>query len=196
MEHRRYAKLFSITASGLYKVAVGNVCNIINDSVTVAILTVPSIDFSNQYLTCQYTPLQLTATTYTGANYAWSNGRTTAGVSLSSEGKYTLTVSNAYFSAQKTFEIKQLKVSDYKPVADTILCNQNILPFKQTMPETKFFYQNKLASNPLKVLQGLNTLTITNPCFTITDTFNIQIIPKEPRPFSSDTAICYKMKLF
>jgi gliding motility-associated-like protein len=184
-----------ITGSGSYFVEVSNLCYKTSDSLEVQFInTVPSLNLSNSYTGCENSPL-LVQNSVLGANYVWSTGATTSGINLKQEGKYYLTISNQCRDTTAYFTFSLLKNSNIKPISDTLLCSQNILPFTPSISQTNFTLNNKPIDKNLLVKNGQNILTATNKCFSVSDTFFVKIINPTSKPFGTDTIICYKPTL-
>ncbi|TAF73254.1 MAG: gliding motility-associated C-terminal domain-containing protein [Bacteroidetes bacterium] len=82
-----------------------------------------------------------------------------------------------------------------KPVAisDTFLCAKNTLLLP---PKTEaVLINNKTISGVVTINNGTNYALLANECFTVNDTFKVEILQRQAKPFGTDSVICHQKEL-
>lgn len=93
------------------------------------------------------------------------------------------------------YDTAQVPPPKPKRINDTILCAKNTLVLP-TQTGVTFAINNKTFTGVVNVTNGLNYAQLSNPCFIIKDTFNVEIIKKNlTKPFGSDTLICHQSEI-
>ncbi|MGB4930834.1 MAG: T9SS type A sorting domain-containing protein, partial [Chitinophagales bacterium] len=122
-----------ITESGTFSVTVTNAqgCSAF-DEINIIVNPLPVADLGPDVTTCAEVPVLLDATT-PFCSYLWSTGETTATISVSEPGLYTVAITNSF----GCFIIDSIHIFNYAPTAVALIlpfetiCN-NIAPFTLT----------------------------------------------------------------
>ena len=180
----------TITSAGTYTVTVtgANACTN-SKSITIGSdKTDPVADISpdSGTLTCAEANIQLTASG--GGNYAWSNGATTNQTTVTSEGIYTVTVTDTSngCTASKSVTITQdedLPVATITPSSGTLTCTTTSISVTASGGNT-YSWSGGLGQNANATITsaGTYTVTVTNTSNGCSATANIIIAEDVDKP--------------
>ncbi|MFK7950567.1 MAG: gliding motility-associated C-terminal domain-containing protein, partial [Saprospiraceae bacterium] len=170
---------FTVTTDGNYFVEITNIngCTA-SDSILVTYSVIELLQpLPIDTTICESTTFEIDATAVEATQYVWQDGTTTPTYSASSEGIYTVTVTNIYncsadFSTNISIQLPP-KIAAKLPT-DTIMCNNNpIILNAQATYATDYFWEGESAyyqqnsyidSTFLVTYPGIYSVEITNYC--------------------------------
>src|SRR5690606_7150774 len=85
------SQTITVSSSGTYWVQLGQSGCMVSDTIEVGFLPVPSIDLGSDQTVCAGEEVTLDAS-WPGATYAWNNGSTSASITVSESGIYSVIV--------------------------------------------------------------------------------------------------------
>ncbi|MCB0771532.1 MAG: gliding motility-associated C-terminal domain-containing protein [Flavobacteriales bacterium] len=152
----------TVTSPGTYSVTGTNACGTATDLVTVTEAPGPTVMISGSTEICQGGSTTLTAS---GADsYTWSTTESTASITVSTAGVYTVTGTNACGAATISAEVLELDLPSVVITGDTIICqgSSTVLTASGTGP---FTWSNGQSGASITVSQpGTYVATASNSC--------------------------------
>jgi gliding motility-associated-like protein len=186
------ADTFLVTDADTLILSISNQCSAISDTLVINLNAMaPDAGLPDQLSLCEGDTLNI-GTAILGANYIWSNGQTSANISITLPGQYILTVTNACGSDIDTTEILDLGAAplfDLGP--DQTICEGDIISFGPGIPGN-YTWNNGSSNSSITVTDdGTYSLTISNACGMATDSVIILLSPAIPDlEFGPDISIC------
>lgn len=143
------------------------------------VLNVPVFDLGSDTFLCNGVSIDLDPGSDT-LNYQWSDGSRSASRTVSSPGRYILTVSDGSCSTSDTIDVAQLNPPSFDLGQDTTLCGgQSITLYFSAESATYTWndgYPNQSGQRTITE-SGYYEVTVNNACGTVTDDVNISILP-------------------
>ena len=174
----------SITQPGKYWVDLANDCGSLTDTVEVAVeFPLDTIDIGQDTIICRGDSVELT-TNIQGVKTKWDNGSPFASVFVNQTGDYWVEVSNSCGAWYDTVSVLVLDVPVFHFDDSTAICSDggsaiftapspNIISYQWSTGDT---------SSSLEISDsGVYWLTISNLCFSYSDTF--YVFEEDPLPF-------------
>ncbi len=165
-----------VSLPGTYAVTVSNACGSVIDNITYMPLNVPIVDLGPDITICQGVTHVLSASTgFQFETYEWSTGENMSQIPVSSEGYYTVTVTNQCGTGTDIVYIHadQPLLNIFGP--DSSVCEGFILDTGQENAE--YFWSNGATSQSIVVSQDGNFMVeVSNQCGTYSDEINLEII--------------------
>lgn len=155
------------TTAGTYSVTSNGGCGVSTKSITVSVVTTPTVTIAGTTTICSGQSTTLTASG-TG-NYSWSTGATSANINITNAGTYTVTVSGTCGSATKTVSVS---ISNVDAVF-TSNATEGIAPLDVTFTNNS----TGAGNNYVWDFGNSSTSTLTNPTTTYTapGTYNVNL---------------------
>ncbi len=170
------ASTYHISTAGVYTVTMTYVCNTSIDSILILQLPIPYVDLGDTIFACPGDTIFLTSTSNVG-NYTWQDGSANDSIQVTSPGSYTLTIENQcgsdHDSVLVQFEDLLLPVN-LGP--DVSLCPGEQLILYAGDEGASHLWQDGSTADSL-VLNGPGDyhVTVSNSCFTFSDTIHVDI---------------------
>jgi len=195
----------TVTTGGSYTVTVTNAAGCTataNSSVTVNALPTAAITPGGSTTFCQGGSVVLTASGGTG--YVWSNAATTAAITVSTGGSYTVTVTNAAgctATASQSVTVNALPTAVITPSGSTTFCEGGSVILTAS-GGTGYVWSNAATTIAITVSTGGSyTVTVTNTggCASV-DSVQVTVHPSVPvtvwitpqtNPVSSGTPVTF-----
>lgn len=185
------SQTLNVDTAGVFWVTITNDCGSLVDTVEVIVEhPLLNLDLGNDTIICLGDSLVL-STGYTNTNTFWQNGSTDDTFTVHSTGQYWVTVTNTcgQWTDSIYVEVQGIPVFD---IEDTVICAIGG-EVRIEGPEGMQQYAWSEGSNSQDILissAGTYWLTVTNHCFSYTDTFRLD--PEYPIDINlgPDTAIC------
>lgn len=187
---------YTATGSGTYSVTVTNACGQASDAVAISLLSgAPAIELGADTALCIGEQLVLDATAEE-ATYLWQDGSTGPVFTVSSEGAYAVTVTNACGE-----DTDELAVA-YSPALAVSLdpeydaCEGDIVELNVFNPGATYLWQDGSAEPNFLVKEGgIYSVTVSNDCQTLTAVTEVSFLALPFAELGNDTALCEGEKL-
>jgi len=171
------SNVITIKNGGNYSVSVTNNCGITSKSLTITAINQPIIDLGNDTLICDDSIIVLNAQTV-NSTYIWSSSQTSSQISVSESGKYSVTVTNQCGNDTSSINID----FDKAPVVnirDTVFCNDDSINFSVDNNINNILWSTGESSDNIFLKNpGEYTISLSNSCGNIIDTFNLVQLEK------------------
>ncbi len=183
----------SVTAGGKYWVTVANACGVITDTINVFVENpLANLSLGGDTAICVGDSILL-ETQIPGVFTKWKNGSNMPSIYVKQTGDYWVQVSNSCGSWEDTVHVEVVDVPAFSLGNDTSVCavgGSLLLEAPQNMQSYRW-KDGSTASTFLATSAGKYWVTVTNKCFSYSDT----IIITEEFPLSidlgPDTTLCY-----
>ncbi len=189
---------FSSDTAGVYYVTITNKCGVLTD--TVELITeypMGNLELGNDTVICKGQTLTLDAH-YSNVYTQWNTGESTRYITVSRTGLYTVLISNSCGVWTDTIfvEVQDVPVFDLGP--DTTICNINgSVHLEGPLGLDNYEWSNGVKTQTTTFFTpGVKWLTVSNKCFSRTDT--IVLIGEDPiaMDLGSDTVLCFGESLY
>ncbi len=163
---------YTIMHPGLYAVTVSSICGVFTDSIQVNYAEPFEVDLGpDPYHLCVGENYEINLDPSLG-DPVWQDGSTDNPYTISSPGLYSVTVTNACFSASNSITV----VNSVEPVVnlgnDTIVCEPQF-PFLLNLsgiPQVSYLWQDGSTLNQFLVTAaGTYSVTVSNSCYDVAD---------------------------
>lgn len=171
---------FTVLAAGTYWVDVSYGRCISRDTLTVDFE--PLLDLGPDTSICAYVSYSLTSP-ITGNTYAWSNGATTAGILITQDGNYVLTVTTAYCVQSDAVQVTLLSIPEVDLGPDSVLCEGETITLDAGNPGANYTWSNGSNGQTLTAISSAAYSVLVDDGFcvgsdtvliTVTDFDNLQ----------------------
>jgi hypothetical protein len=156
----------SVSAAGSYTVTVNaNGCTATSSATAVTVNALPtaSITASGATTICQGSSVVLTASPAT--TYAWSNGATTASITVNTAGNYTVAVSTngcSATSAVTSVNVTALPTASISTIGSTTICQGSSVTLTAS-PASAYLWSNGQTTQSIVATQAANyTVTVSS----------------------------------
>jgi len=171
-----------------YSVSVSNDCGTTIKTMTLNKIAPPSINLGNDTLVCNQPSIILDAQNES-STYNWSTNDTTQQISVNESGKYGVTVTNQCDTSTSTLNIKFAQIP-FVNIKDTIVCKGDSINMSVNDSINSVEWSTGENKNNIYLKhEGNYTVTLSNDCGSVVDTF---IIVQEEKPvfyLGNDTTI-------
>ena len=189
------AAMYHVTEEGLYAVTVSNGCGSTSDDINISSIDAPSIELGGpQVILCAGNTLLIDADTLSAA-FVWQDGSTDSSYVVSTEGVYSVTVSNQCGSSIDTLFVDQILMPMVDLGVDLDLCFAQ-LPYQLDAtgsPEaTNFVWQDGSIDPIYEIISaGDYSVTVSDTCFSAADTMHVDVNNGFPQVvLPADLTIC------
>lgn len=180
----------NVTATGEYSVINSlNGC-IAKDTINVTFKPVPTVNLGADTGMCQNNNIMLDAT-YPGASYQWNNGATTATISVTTNGQYSVINTLNGCTAKDTINITVNPIPVVNLGSDTSVCADKTLQLNAAYPGATHTWSNG-ATTPTINVTAAGEYSVTNSlngCIA-KDTINIAFKPVPVVELGADRSVC------
>jgi len=168
----------AVNQKGKYWITINSLGCIASDTIVVNFKPFKSNFLAKDTTICQGKSLNINSNS-PNSRYQWSNGDTTANITVNQKGKYWLTVNSNGCIASDTIQVNFTpKKQNFLP-KDTSLCQGQSLNLSTTIIG-KYLWNNNDKTNAITVSQaGIYSLAITDSVCTHTDSIYITILNKQ-----------------
>ncbi|HSF88063.1 MAG TPA: gliding motility-associated C-terminal domain-containing protein, partial [Saprospiraceae bacterium] len=167
---------YQISAAGVYSVTMTHVCGTSSDSIVILELPIPVVDLGDSLLACPGDVVFLTTNSTIG-DYTWQDGSTNDSLLVTNSALYALTISNPCGTDQDSVMV--LFDDLLVPVnlgADVSLCPGQQLNLYSGNPSGAHVWQDGSTADSLIITgAGDYHVTVSNTCFTYSDTIHVDI---------------------
>ncbi|MBK9106284.1 MAG: gliding motility-associated C-terminal domain-containing protein [Saprospiraceae bacterium] len=189
------ASMYHVTMDGLYAVTVSNGCGSASDDIMISSIQLPSVELGGPQINlCAGNTLLIDLDTLDAA-FIWQDGSTDSSYLVSTEGFYSVTVSNQCGSDSDTLLVDQILMPTVDLGADLDLCFAQ-LPYQLDVtgsPEATDYLWQDGTTIPVFVVAspGDYSVTVSNACFSAADTIHVQVNNGFPQVvLPADVTIC------
>ena len=160
-----------IEANGIFAVTVSNDCESIEASINVEFIFPPTIELGDDQILCDGETTVLDAT-FTGSNYSWQDGQTSATYEVNQGGQYSVDVENECGSFTDEVEISYVPHINFDLGEDAYFCNGPVLlELGSEYDFAEFQWQNGLRATSFSAeVPGTYWLLLDSGCEIKTDT--------------------------
>ncbi len=174
-------KSITVSQTGTYYVTLSNTCNTVSDTIHVLVTGPPTGSLGNVVKFCAGSSLTLNAQN-PGCDYTWSTGDSSQTVTLSTGGKYWVTIINDCGTLTDTVDlIVEQPMHDVSLGADTLFCSGDSLVLGHNKGEVNTRWSTGSTFKNISVSTGgTYWVEVFNSCGSWFDTINVvmQDIPQ------------------
>ena len=152
----------TISATGTYQVSVSGGCGTVADSVVVSYSPLPTVNLGNDTSTCAGHAITLVPVGNGAGNYLWSNGATTATVSVNAPGVYWAALTNACGSTADTIVVNPGMAPIVNLGNDTSVCSNQAVLLNAGNNSTTWQWSNGAQTQTINASPGNYSVTVTN----------------------------------
>lgn len=179
-----------VSNAGTYSVAVGNVCGLTMDSISVSTITAPVFSLGPDVELCPGQSVLLDAT-YPDAAYLWQDGSTQPTLATIASGTYWVIVTNVCGSTSDTVEVIPLSAPSVNLGPDTTICQGDLLQLDAFYPGASYLWHDgSTGSAHTASAAGTYWVRVSNQCGSITDSLVVQNITVPIVDLGQDTGLC------
>jgi gliding motility-associated-like protein len=182
---------FLVSQPGVYSVTVTDACGTGSDSIGITyIMDIPQVDLGGPYILCEGETLLLDAFNEFSI-YSWQNGSTADSFTVSQEGNYAVTVTNACGSAADQTFVNLIPLVELDLGDEIVACEGDIVTLNAVNEDATYLWQNGLTTPIIQALtNGVYSVTVTTPCETRSDSVNLVFIAEAGPEIGQDTFLC------
>ena len=180
----------NVSTTGTYWVrATQGICSV-SDTVVVNVLPVPVVDLGVDLTLCSGEDVLLDATT-PGATYLWNTGSTTATVTASTAGTYSVTVDLNGCTATDQIDIAVLNLAAVDLGPDITLCAGQSALLDATLPGVSHLWSTGATSPTISVTTpGTYWVRATQGICSVSDTVVVNVLPVPVVNLGVDLTLC------
>lgn len=167
----------SVTTTGTYTVTVTDLCGTSSTSVSTTVTNLPTAAISASGPTTFCTGGSVALTASGGGTYQWSTGSTSASITATNAGSYTVTVTNSCGSSSASVPVivDNAPSASITPGGPTSFCEGGSVTLQGT-GTGNFLWSNGATTSSITVsTQGTYSLTATNSCGAARDSILITV---------------------
>lgn len=163
--------------SGWHKATAYNICGAVSDSIRVTKISEPVKVLPDTVSFCFGTSANLDASHRRNESFLWNTGDTTASISVSQPGLYTVQISNECFSeTDSVFVVRTAPLGGVNLGADTIFCAGNLVLDAGKFYNSQYLWHDGSTSRTLTLNKtGTYYVSVINACNTVSDTINVVV---------------------
>ncbi len=180
----------TVSVSGTYWVEVlqGN-CST-SDTIEVNVQPVPAIDLGADVSICEGEELMLDAF-FPNATYSWSTGETTAAITVSQTGTYSVTADLNGCTASDQITITEIDVAEVDLGPDLIACSDQLPTLDATLAGATYAWSTGETSAVIQpASSGTYWVEVTVGNCSATDSILIQVNPSPEAELGEDQSLC------
>lgn len=183
---------FTVTQNGLYAVTVENDCGIVEDEIEIIYqMDVPQVNLGAD---AQYCPEEMTLLDVTSpyATYLWQNGSTSPTLMVSTEGVYSVEVTNACGTGSDEISIDYVGAVQLELGPDQVLCQGEVLELDVSNADVESYqWQDGSNQATYRITEdGTYAVTITTLCEVVSDEITVTFIQPPTLELGADTSVC------
>jgi gliding motility-associated-like protein len=158
-----------VDTTGFYSLIKSNICGVDTDTVYIQSEHFPTLNLGNDTLICEGSIIQLSAY-YSNSIYQWNNGSADSIISVTTEGKYNVEVTNSCGISRDTLTVEIDSVLLVNLGPDTILCLGDSLRLESNEKGSSYLWSTGDTTDGLLILSAdTYSLTVSNVCGSFTD---------------------------
>jgi gliding motility-associated-like protein len=181
----------TVTQSGTFTVTATNSCGqSVSSPVTVNVTPLPDAQISGNTSFCAGSTVTLTASG--GSTYLWSSGQTTAAITVSTAGTYTVTATNSCGQdVSAPFTVTEIALPDAQITGPAALCQGNTITLTASGGNS-YLWSNGATTATISISSGGTfTVTATNACGQdISAPFTVNSTPLPDAQIAGNTSFC------
>ena len=161
-----------------------------NNGTNFTINPLPKVNLGNDTTICVGSSLTLTATN-TSSTYLWNTGATTATISASTAGTYSVRVTNSCGITRDTIIIQQRQLPSVNLGADKSICINSATTLDAGTNAATYLWSTGAVSQQISaVIPGTYSVTVSNSCGNATDNIVITNKPATVVNLGNDQGLC------
>lgn len=187
------SQTLAVTQGGKYWVTIANACGTLTDTIQVIVENpLHHLSLGNDTTICQGDSIEL-QTQIPGVLTKWQNGSNLPNIFVKQTGDYWVQVSNSCGSWEDTIHVEVQDIPTFTLGPDTAICGTggSLLLQAPAGMDSYSWNDGSTGTDFLVTKSGTYWLTVTNKCFSYTDTIRI----KEDWPINielgPDTTLCH-----
>ncbi|MEP6645647.1 MAG: gliding motility-associated C-terminal domain-containing protein [Saprospiraceae bacterium] len=165
---------YHITTPGLYSVTMSHVCGVSEDQILITHSLTPIVELGDTIHACPGDSIPLFVNDAMG-NYIWQDGSNNDTLIISSAGDYALTVSNVCGEDSDAIHVQYSDILVSPALgSDASICPGEQIIFYAGLQNGHYLWQDGSTADSLVVNStGVYSVTISNECFSFSDTVNV-----------------------
>ncbi|MBL7955912.1 MAG: gliding motility-associated C-terminal domain-containing protein [Flavobacteriales bacterium] len=181
----------TVNSTGNYAVVVTQGNCTVNDAIDVTVEALPTVDIGADATLCPGETLVLDATG-PGLSYAWNTGATSPTITVSSNGTYSVTVTNAAnCTATDVVTITYTTPGAIDLGADFALCAGESATLDATFPGATYAWSTGASSPTISVnSSGSYSVVVTQGTCTVNDAVDVVVNPMPSVELGNDVTLC------
>jgi uncharacterized protein (TIGR02145 family) len=161
-----------------------------NNGTNFTINPLPKVNLGNDTIICAGTSITLNATN-TASTYLWSTGATTASISVSNPGTYSVSVTNSCGTTTDNIVIQQRQLPSVNLGADKSICINSATTLDAGTNAATYLWSTGAVSQQISaVIPGTYSVAVSNACGNATDEIVITNKPATVVNLGSDQGLC------
>ena len=167
---------YTITSDGTYILTITNICGSQEDELIVTALPLPSVFLGGNIQLCEGTPYVISLDPM--FDYVWQDGANDSAYTITTGGNYSVTATNFCGSDSDQISVEEIIPPGVNLGNDLHICSAQ-LPYTlvaQYYGATGIEWQDQTTADTLLILAGgTYSVTVSNQCFSVADTINIEV---------------------
>ena len=181
---------YTVLTPDTFWVTVSNLCGQAADTIVIDSLIPALVIFPDDSILCAGDTVVLDATIQLGT-YTWHDNSTNSMLSATQTGIYWAEAVNSCGTSSDTVFLDFLNVPAFDLGADTVLCAGDSIQLQASSYLSSYSWENASTDSVRWINQGgTYSLTVTNQCFSATDSITIQGIDIPNFSLGPDTFLC------
>ncbi len=156
-----------------------------------AINPLPTVQLGNDTIICNGDSVQLTAAAQNASSFLWSTGDTTSSIMITQPGTYSVVASNACGDNFDTIQVNSLIAPTLSLGNDTLVCVNTPVTFNAGASTDQFLWSTGSTDSTITTaIPGMYTATLSNACFSTSDTVILSNKPQLTVNLGNNQGLC------
>lgn len=178
--------------AGTHRVSVYNICGYFTDSIKIDRIIEPKAVLPDSLSYCFGSNPVLDASHPRNESFLWNTGDTTASITPTWPGWYTVQISNSCFSiTDSVYVSRTAPLASIELGPDTIFCGGTLVLDPGNFSGAQYLWQNGSTSQSISVNRtGTYYVAVSNACNTVYDTINVIVTGPPALTLGSTVKFC------
>lgn len=184
------ATLF-VEGSGEYWLTLsGGDCSV-SDTIAIDVVPLPTAVISGDLLSCDGTPLLLTAEVTNADAFGWNDGSTSGTIEVAASGELWIQASNQCAVVGDTVQVVVVTPITFTLGPDTLLCDGNELLLEVVLPGLTLLWSDGSSDPTVSIGEaGIYWLEVDNEGCTVRDSIEVSTLLSPSVSLGNDTTVC------
>ena len=180
----------SVNTSGTFAVTVAQGTCTITDQVDVLVNPMPQVDLGNDVTLCAGEDITLDAT-WPGASYDWSNGASSATITVTTSGTYSVDVDLNGCIVSDAITVTVLSATSVDLGPDQEICEGEQVVLDATTPGSSYVWNNGASTPTITVTtSGTYSVTVSTGLCSVNDQVDVLVNPMPQVDLGNDVTLC------
>ncbi len=180
----------SVNTSGTFSVTVTQGTCSVADQVDVLVNPMPQVDLGNDVTLCAGEDITLDAT-WPGASYDWSNGASSATITVTTSGTYSVDVDLNGCIVSDAITVTVLSATSVDLGPDQDICEGEQVVLDATTPGSSYVWNNGASTSTITVTtSGTYSVTVSTGLCSVTDQVDVLVNPMPQVDLGNDVTLC------